>query len=145
MTTEQKQEIERELGLATLMVKDLQKLWSSYSKKALIAKEERELRQEKKGFMDCENEYELMEAYGSDYIDEETYRRGLDYFENAKKPPTLSVVETHRKRIREYLDLWKGTVNERNEELCANEKQPEEDIFDKLARTEREDHYRTML
>ena len=145
MTTNQKQEIARDLELANLMVKDLQKLWNSYAKKALIAKEEREHRQEKKGFMDCENEYELMDAYGSDYIDEETYRRGLEYFENAKKPPTLSVVEAHRKRIRDYLDLWKGTVNELNEELCQHEKRPEENIFDKMARAEREEHYRNML
>ena len=104
-------EIELELELAKLMVKDLEKLWKSYAKKALQAKQERETRQVKKGFMDCETREELIDLYGYGEIDEDTYNRGLDYFDNPEKPE-MSTIELHRKNIKEILSRWKGTVIE---------------------------------
>lgn len=144
MTKQTTQEPERELEAAILMVKDLQKLWNSYAKKALLAKQERELRQVKKGFLDYENEEELADGYGWNDIDEDSYKRGLEYFENLKKPPVLSVIEQHRKNILELLNLWKGTVSELNEELHPTEDVPVENSFDKLARLEREERSRQM-
>lgn len=138
-------EIERELEIANLMVKDLQRLWESYARKALVAKQERELRQEKKGFLEYETERELIDAWGGAYIDEETYRRGLAYFENLKKSPTLSVVERHRKNIGALLNLWKGTVSELNGELYPEESELEENAFEKMDRQEREERYRNMM
>lgn len=137
-------ELELELEAATLMVKDLDKLWKSYAKKALMAKQERELRQEKKGFLEYENENELADGYGWAEIDEDTYNRGIEYFENLKKPPVLSVIEQHRKNVLELLNLWKGTVSELRNELHPTEIIPEENAFDKLARLEREERFQEM-
>lgn len=145
MTCDEKREVKRELELATLMVKDLQRLWSSYAKRALIAKQERELKQDKKGFLEYETEAELIEAWGGAYIDEDTYRHGLEYFESIKRPPSLSVIEEHRRNIQTLLNRWKGTVETLTEELNPKENIPKESIFDKMAREERQERYRSMM
>ncbi|MEG2429031.1 MAG: hypothetical protein RSA99_01480 [Oscillospiraceae bacterium] len=138
-------EIKEELQLAELMVKDLQRLWNSYAKKALIAKQERELKQEKKGFMECENIEELADAFGYGEMSEEIYYKGLEYFENADKPPKQSIVELHRKNIKKILDNWKGTVKMLNDELNPPEKKEEETVFEKIEREEREERYNAFV
>ncbi len=117
LTAYERREIETEIELSKLMIKDLERLWKSYAKKALVAKQERELRQDKKGFLEYESYEELHEAYGGGYIDEETFYRGMEYFKNLNKPPELSVVEKHRQRIKEMLNKEKGTLKELSEEL----------------------------
>lgn len=121
--------LEQELDLAKLMVKDLDKLWKSYAKKALEAK------QEKKGFCDCETKEELIDLYGYAEIDDDTYRRGLDYFDSPKKP-NLSLIELHRQNVRELLDRWRGTIKEIEDELAPPEHK--ETVFERLDREERE-------
>ena len=136
-------EIVLELELAKLMVKDLEKLWKTYAKKALQAKQEREMRQVKKGFLDCETKAELVDLYGYGEIDEDTYNRGLDYFDNPEKPE-LSTIELHRKNIKEILSRWKGTVMELQYELNPPVEDTE-NAFDKAARLEREERYKNMM
>ena len=117
-----RREIEQEIELSKLMIKDLERLWKSYAKKALIAKQERELKQDKKGFLEYETYEDLHDAYGGGYIDEETFYRGVDYFKNFGKSPELSVIEKHRQRIKEILNREKGTLKELSEELNPTEK-----------------------
>lgn len=135
--------IEEELELAKLMVKDLEKLWKSYAKKALQARQERETNQVKKGFHDCETKEELIDLYGYGDIDSETYQRGLSYFDTPDKPK-LSTIELHRKNIKDMLNRWKGTVNELKEELNPSVKDTE-NIFEKMDRLEREERYKNMM
>ncbi len=147
MTEEMKLEIQEEIEMAELMVKDLTKIWKSYAKKALEAKTERELKQEKKGFLDCENENELQELYGFGEIDDDTYHRGLEYFKNAKKPPKLSVIERHRKRVKDLLDNEKGTLIELKRELEPEEAKQEEngfEYYDRINREKRNGELRTQ-
>lgn len=139
MTNEVRNEILRELESAELMVKDLKRIWMSYAKKALIAKTERELKQDKKGFLEYETLDELIDGYGWGNIDEETYYRGLEYFENLKKPPQKSVVEEHRANIKELLSRYEGTVIELNAELNPVEKVKEENAFERRERELREE------
>lgn len=139
MTNEVRNEILRELESAELMVKDLKRIWKSYAKKALIAKTERELKQDKKGFLEYETLDELIDGYGWGNIDEETYYRGLEYFENLKKPPQKSVIEEHRANIKELLSRYEGTVIELNAELNPVEKVKEENAFERREREEREE------
>lgn len=144
MTQEVKHEIERDLELAKLMVKDLEKLWKSYAKKAQAAKEERERRQEKKGFLEYETREDIIEAYGWGNIDEDTYRRGLEYFENLEKPPEKTIIEMHRNRIKELVNRYKGTIIELEEELNPPEKKHEENAFEKRERELREERIAAM-
>lgn len=140
-----KQEIERELELAKLMAADLEKLWKSYAKKALASKQEREYKQRKRGFLEYDRVEDLIDAWGGAYIDEDTYYRGLAYFEAQNKPPELSVIEAHRKNIKDLLERWKGTIRELDEELCPPNKGPKENAFEKMARLEREERYRSLM
>lgn len=144
MNARDREEMELEIEVAELMAKDLEKIWKSCAKKAQDAKLEREKRQEKKGFMDCETVAELQDAYGYDAIDEETYYRGLDYFENLKKPPVLSVVEAYRRELREKANGYKSTANMLREELDPTPKAYVENAFERLEREEREGKLKYM-
>ncbi len=144
MTDSQRREIEEEIALAELMINDLNRLWKSYAKKAFIAKQEREKRQDKKGFLDYQNEEELEDAYGYADIDEETYNRGRDYFKSLKKPPDLSVVEKHRNRIKELLNIEKGTLKELMEELNPAEKKETVNGFVAYDNAQREKRQKEM-
>ncbi len=136
---DKKDDISEELELAEMMVKDLNKIWKSYAKKALEAKQAREIKEEKKGFLQYETVEELInEGWGFGEIDEDTYYRGLEYFESLKAPPKISVIEQYRNRIKEMISNWEGTINELNEELNPTNKKPEENIFDKMDREERQ-------
>lgn len=139
------QEIKRELELAELMVKDLKRLWQSYAKKAFAAKQERELKQDKKGFLDYETVEELQEGYGWAMIDDETYQRGIEFFENLKKPPQKSIVEGHRANIKELINRYEGTVIELKSELNPIEKAKEENAFQKRERELREQKHSALV
>lgn len=147
MSPEERKEARIELELARLMVKDLEKLWKSYAKKAQAAKEERERRQEKKGFLEYETLEELTEAYGYAVIDEETYIRGQDYFKSlSNKAAERSLTETHRERIKELLNRYKGTVEYLEEELDPpKDKDPENgfEAYDREQRNKRCEEMRT--
>lgn len=114
-------------------------------KKALEAKQERELKQEKKGFLEYETKEDLIEAWGYSSIDEETYYRGLDYFENLKKPPELSVMEKHRERLKRLIDIEKGTIIELKAELEPEEKKAQENAFERAERLEREERNSNLI
>jgi len=138
------QEIKEEIALSEMFLKDLEKLWKSYAKKALVAKQERELKQEKKGFLNCETIQELIDLYGYGEIDKETYYCGLDYFNSLNKPPELSIVEKYRAKLKELINREKGTIKELNEELNPVEKQPEENAFDRFDRLKREERNQAL-
>lgn len=144
MRGEIKREIEREIELAKLMVKDLKKLWSSYATKAFLAKQERESRQAKKGFLEYETVEELIDAWGGAYIDEDTYYRGIEYFENLNKPPQQSVIEQHRTNIKEILNRYEGTLLELNDELNPPTKVKEENAFERRERELRDERCKNI-
>lgn len=134
-----RKDIKECIELSELFIKDIEKAWKSYAKKALEAKQERERKQEKKGFLEYETKEELIEAYGYDSIDEETYYRGLEYFENLKKPPELTIIEKHRERLKKLIDVEKGTIIELKAELEPEEKKHKENAFERAERLEREE------
>lgn len=144
LTPEIKKEINEAIELAELFLKDIEKVWKSYAKKALEAKQERERKQEKKGFLEYETKEELIEAWGYESIDEETYYRGLEYFENLKKPPELTVIEKHRGRLKRLIDIEKGTILELKAELEPEEKKHVETAFERAERLEREEKLSTL-
>lgn len=145
MTESTKREIAEDIEISEMFVKDLERLWKSYSKKALIAKQERELKQEKKGFLDCETKQELIDLYGYGEIDDDTYYRGLDYFDSLNEPPELSAIEKYRVRLKDLINREKGTIKELNDELNPVEKkQPEENAFDRYDRLRREERNKEL-
>jgi hypothetical protein len=133
LSSADKNEIQIELDAAELMVKDLERLFKSYAKKALIAKQKRETKQDRKGFLQYETKDDLITAYGYADIDDETYARGLDYFNNYKEVNT-SAVEKHRENIKGLIRLWKGTISELSEEI-----NPSAETENDLQRREREE------
>ena len=134
-----RKDIKESIELAELMIKDLEKSYKSYAKKALEEKQQRELKKEKKGFLECETELELIELWGYGDIDEETYRKGLEYFENLKKPPELTIIEKHRQKLKELISREKGTIIELKAELEPEEKKHKENAFERAERLEREE------
>ncbi len=142
---DKKEDIQEELELTEMMVKDLNKIWKSYAKKALEAKQARELKQEKKGFLQYETVEELIEGWGFGEFDEDTYYRGLEYFESLTAPPKISVIEKHRNRIKQMINDGEGTIKMLNEELNPQSKKPEENIFEKMDREESQKRQETLL
>ncbi len=141
----QKKEIIQEIEITELLVKDLKRLRSSYANKAFKAKQERELKQDKKGFLDCNSIPELQDLYGYGDIDEATYRRGIEYFESLNVPVELSTVERYRLKLKDMISKAEGTIKELNDELNPTEKVTPENIFKKMDREEREQRYKSMI
>lgn len=139
------QEIKTEIEVAELMVKDLKRLWNSYAKKALIAKQERELKQDKIGFLEYESVEELHDGFGFGDIDEDTYYRGVEYFESLKNPSKQSSVEEHRKNLKDLIKLWEGTIIALNEELNPTEKAQKENAFERRERELKEERNSNIL
>jgi len=113
-----KQQIEQEIELAKMMVKDIDNVFRKYAKAAMTAAAERKEVIRKKKYRECENKGELQELYGWGGLTEEAYYAGLDFFDDLELSKNrLSLIEQHRKNLQEIRDRWKGTVNELREEL----------------------------
>ncbi len=144
MTERERQEILVELECAKLMVKDLEKVWKSYSKKAYQARIERERNSTNKLFHGCECEQELQDLYGFGEITEEVYCQGLEHFKEQKRPPILSTVEKHRANLKRLIASWKGSILELEQELDPVEKNPQLNAFEKLELEEKQERYKNM-
>jgi hypothetical protein len=110
--------IEQELELAKMMVADLNRLYKKYAKAAQAKETERLERIRAEKFKECENEQELQELFGFGELTRDEYYSGLDFFDaKEKRRRQKSLIEQHRINLKEIRDLWKGTINERQDEL----------------------------
>lgn len=142
-----KHELEQEIELAKMMVADIDKVFKKYAKAALEAQQKRleKIRLEK--YKDCDNPNELQELYGWGELTEKEYREGLCFFEEKEtRWAQLSLIEKHRKNLRDIRDRWKGTVSELQQELNelnGVEKQ-QLSYVEQLEKQEREQRYAAM-
>lgn len=113
-----KRELEQEIELAKMMVADLDKIFKKYAKAAMAASEARAEKIRFEKYKDCINAQELQELYGWGEISEDEYQAGLDFFYTQEsRKSQLSLVEQHRKNVKELRDRWKGTAKELQQEL----------------------------
>lgn len=137
------EQIEQEIELAKMMAMDIDKVYKKYAKGALQAQQERleKIRNEK--YHGCADAVELEELYAYGDITIEEYDAGRDWFnEQHTRMNQLSLVEQHRKNLRELRDKWKGTIAELQEELDdieGNPKVKELNAFERLEQEERTD------
>lgn len=113
-----KRDTEQEIELAKMMVTDIDKVYKKYAKAALKALEERAERIKNEKYRGCETVEELQNLYGYDEITLAEYDEGKDFIaarEERKKQ--LSLIERHRKNLKDLRDRWKGTVQELQDEL----------------------------
>lgn len=118
MKSLRKREIEQEIELAKMMADDIDKVYRKYAKAALEAQQERinKIRDEK--YHGCSNADELHDLYGQDVITLDEYDAGRDFFDGQEiRKKQMSLVEHHRKNLKDMRDKWKGTVKELQEEL----------------------------
>ena len=113
-----KQELERDIELAKMMASDIDKVFKKYAKAALKAEQERMEKTRTEKYKDCSTPQQLQDLYGYGEINLEEYDAGRDFFEALEeRKKQLSLIELHRKNLRELRDRWKGTVKELQEEL----------------------------
>lgn len=143
-----KHEIEQDIELAKMMVADIDKLYKKYAKSALQAERERKEKIRNEKYLCCANVEELKELYGYGEITIEEYDAGRDFFEaQEKRSKQLSLVERHRKNLRELRDKWKGTVNEFQQELdeLNGVQKDTRTYIEKLEYEERKERYASMI
>lgn len=117
-----KLEIEQEIELAKMMVADMDKVFKKYAKAAIEAEQKRQEKVRSEKYKDCDTGAELQELYGWGEITEDEYRSGLEFFDNKEnRLKQLSLVEKHRKNLKEIRDRWKGTITELQQELGIDE------------------------
>ena len=143
-----KEEIEQKIELAKMMVGDIDKLFKKYAKAALASEQSRveKIRSEK--YKGCDDIRELQDLYGYEELIEEEYREGIEFLngrEDCKRQ--LSLIEKHRKNLREIRDMWKGTISELQEELnkLNGVVKDTRNAFEKLESEERAERYRSMM
>lgn len=113
-----KQELERDIELAKMMAADIDKVYKKYAKAAIEAQQARFIKIQNEKYYGCSNADELHDLYGADEITLDEYDAGRDFFEGQdKRKAQMSLIEQHRKNLREIRDNWKGTVKELQEEL----------------------------
>jgi hypothetical protein len=113
-----RKEIEQEIELANMMVADLDKIFKKYAKAAQAASEARLESIRCKKYMGCENKQELIDLYGFGDLTRDEYYAGIEFFDGKEtRKKQLSLIERHRKNIKDIRDRWKGTVIELQDEL----------------------------
>jgi|GEM_PF-2350490 len=140
-------EIEQEIELAKMMVADIDKIFKKYAKAALAAEQARteKIRDEK--YKGCDDTRELQDLYGYAELTEEEYKEGLEFFDGREdRKRQLSLIERHRKNLREIRDMWKGTIKELQEELdeLNGVVKDTRNAFEKLDAKERAERYAAM-
>lgn len=144
MTKEIKQKIE----LAQMMVADLDKIFKKYAKAALAAAEARAEKIRQTKYMGCENPRELQDLYGFGDMSQTEYEAGLDFFrEREVEKSRQSLIELHRKNVKELRDRWKGTVIELQDELDelnGVEKGKPLTFIEQLEAKERQERYQVI-
>lgn len=113
-----KQKIEQDIELAKMMAADIDKIYKKYAKAALKAQQERFDKIRDKKYRGCSNVEELHDLYGADEITLDEYDAGRDFFEGQeKRKAQMSLIEQHRKNLKDIRDKWNGTAKELQEEL----------------------------
>ncbi len=140
-------EIEQEIELAKMMAADIDKVFKKYAKAALAAEQARAEKFRNKKYKGCEDIQELQDLYGWGEFTEKEYQEGIEFFEcweEGKKQ--LSLIELHRKNLREIRDRWKGTVRELQEELdeLNGVVKDTRNAFEKREAEERAERYAAM-
>ena len=136
-----RQEIEQEIELAKMMSADIDKVYKKYAKAALQAQQDRleKIRDEKYRGCSTVEELEMVFGHGDITIDE--YDEGREFLAELKtRELQLSLIERHRKNLKEIRDNWKGTVIELQrelDELNGVKKQPKLNAFEKLEQERR--------
>ena len=111
-------QIEREIELARMMAEDMDKVFRKYAKSALEAENRRTEKIRNERFMGCATERDLQDIYGYAGITEDEYYAGLEFLESREeRKKQLSIVELHRRNVKDIRDRWKGTVRELQAEL----------------------------
>ncbi len=134
-------DIERDIELAKMMADDIDKVYKKHAKGSLQAQQERleKIRNEK--YHGCADAGELEELYAYGDITLEEYDAGRDWFEGQKtRTNQLSLIEQHRRNLKDLRDKWKGTVAELQEELDDIEGKPKVkklNAFEKIEQEER--------
>ncbi len=143
-----KKEIEQEIELAKMMVADIDKIYKKYAKAALEKEKERLERIKNELYNGCENAQELQDLYGYGELTDDEYYGGVEFFQNKKeRSMQLSLVEAHRKNLREIRDRWKGTIKELLEELDEIDGKPKDTTtyLEQLERQERDERYKACI
>jgi hypothetical protein len=113
-----KQDLEREIELATMMAEDIDKIYKKYAKAALEAEQKRNEKIMAEDYKGCSTEEELQQLYGYDEISIDEYDAGREFFIARKvRMSQLSLVAEHRKNLKEIRDRWTGTAKELQDEL----------------------------
>lgn len=143
-----KLEIEQEIELAKMMVSDIDKVFKKYAKAALAAEQARAEKIRNEQYRGCDDIRELQDLFGYGDLTEEEYQEGIDFLNGREdRKRQLSLVEKHRKNLREIRDIWKGTVKELQEELdeLNGVVKDTRNIFEKREAEERAELYRSMM
>jgi len=142
------EDIEQEIELAKMMAADIDKAYKKYAKAALQAQQDRleKIRSEK--YKGCFTFEELQMAYGYGEITIDEYDEGRDFFATMQtRESQLSLIEKHRKNLKQIRDNWKGTVIELQRELDElNGKQKERPLtaFERLEQERRTDRLESL-
>lgn len=134
-------DIEQEIELAKMMAADIDKIYKKYAKAALQAQHDRleKIRSEK--YKDCSNVEELTYLYGFGEFTIDEYDAGREFFESQKtRAQQLTLIEAHRKNLKEIRDRWRGTVNELQAELNELNGVKKEKSLNAFQRLEQESH-----
>lgn len=142
-----KQELEQDIELAKMMVTDIDKIYRKYAKAALQATEERVKRIRSEKYHGCTTVEDLQDLYGYGDITMDEYDAGRDFLQAREdRMKQLSLVELHRKNLKDLRNRWKGTVNELQEELdeLNGVKKEQLSYVKQLEKKERAERYAAM-
>ncbi|MEA5084384.1 hypothetical protein SDC9_196859 [bioreactor metagenome] len=143
-----KQDIEQDIELAKMMAADIDRLYKKYAKAALQASEERLEKIRNQSYHGCMTAEELQDLYGYGTITLAEYDEGLDYIaQREERKKQLSLVELHRRNLKDLRDRWKGTVGELRGELndMNGVVKDKRTYIEKLEAAERAERYATLL
>lgn len=113
-----KNELEEEILLAEMMSIDIDKIYKKYAKSALEAEQKRVEKIKTEKYNGCSTFEELQNLYAYGEITLYEFDAGRDFLKlRDERMEQLSLVEKHRKNLKELRDKWKGTVKELQEEL----------------------------
>lgn len=132
---------EQEIELAKMMAADIDKVYKQYAKAALQAQQDRLEKIKAEKYKGYSSEEELHTAYGYGEFTIDEYDEGRDFLAALKtRELQLSLIEKHRKNLKEIRNKWKGTVIELQrelDELNGAKKQTKLNAFERREQKER--------
>ncbi|MGE4213176.1 MAG: hypothetical protein AB7E42_00160 [Anaerotignaceae bacterium] len=142
-----KQDIEQGIELAKMMATDIDRLYKKYAKSALKASEDRLEKIRNESYHGCATVEELQDLYGYGAITLAEYDEGRDFIADMEeRKKQLSLIEQHRKNLKDIRDRWKGTVKELQDELNEMNGVVKDNrtYLEKLEEEERAERYATL-